>query len=83
MLRRHRGGAGTPPKYTSSTSAPLAPYRYGTVAGSSQRQTTRSAGAPADLIVWRCEEPAAVPYRYGAAAQLIERVYIAGAPVPA
>jgi imidazolonepropionase len=42
---------------------------------------TLAAGAPADLIVWRCEEPAAVPYRYGAAASLIERVYIAGAPV--
>jgi imidazolonepropionase len=39
------------------------------------------AGAPADLIVWGCEDPASVPYRYGAAAALIERVYIAGAPV--
>jgi imidazolonepropionase len=41
---------------------------------------TLAPGAPADLIVWRCDEPAAVPYRYGAAASLIERVYVAGAP---
>lgn len=41
---------------------------------------TLVAGAPADLIAWRCDEPGAVPYRYGAAASLIERVYIAGAP---
>ncbi|HSK00161.1 MAG TPA: imidazolonepropionase [Kofleriaceae bacterium] len=40
---------------------------------------TLAPGAPADLIVWRCDEPAAVPYRYGAAAALIERVYVAGA----
>lgn len=41
---------------------------------------TLAPGAPADLIMWRCDEPAAVPYRYGAAASLIERVYVAGAP---
>jgi imidazolonepropionase len=41
---------------------------------------TLVAGAPADLVVWRCEDPAAVPYRYGAAASLIERVLISGAP---
>ncbi len=41
---------------------------------------TLAAGAPADLILWRCDEPAAVPYRYGAAGSLIERVYLAGAP---
>jgi imidazolonepropionase len=41
---------------------------------------TLAAGAPADLVVWRCEDPAAVPYRYGAAASLIDRVYVAGAP---
>jgi len=41
---------------------------------------TLAPGAPADLIVWRCEEPGAVPYRYGAAASLIERVYVAGIP---
>jgi len=39
---------------------------------------TLAAGAPADLIVWECDEPGAVPYRYGAAAQLINRVYVAG-----
>lgn len=44
---------------------------------------TLAAGAPADLVVWGCDEPGAVPYRYGAAAALIERVYIAGAPLDA
>ncbi|HWO25595.1 MAG TPA: imidazolonepropionase [Kofleriaceae bacterium] len=42
---------------------------------------TLAAGAPADWILWRCDDPAAVPYRYGAAASLIDRVYVAGAPV--
>jgi imidazolonepropionase len=41
---------------------------------------TLAPGAPADLILWRCDAPAAVPYRYGAAGSLIERVYVAGAP---
>jgi imidazolonepropionase len=36
------------------------------------------AGAPADLVIWRCDEPAAVPYRYGAGASLIDAVYVAG-----
>jgi imidazolonepropionase len=40
---------------------------------------TITAGARGDLVVWRCDEPAAVPYRYGAAAQLIDRVIVAGA----
>jgi len=40
---------------------------------------TLVAGAPADLVLWRCDDPAAVPYRYGVAAQLIERVHVAGA----
>jgi imidazolonepropionase len=35
-------------------------------------------GAPADLVVWRCDEPAQVPYHYGA--NLVEAVYLAGAP---
>lgn len=39
------------------------------------------AGAPADLVVWSCEDPATVPYRYGAAAGLIESVYVAGTPI--
>ena len=43
---------------------------------------TLVAGAPADLIVWRCEDPAEVPYRYGAAASLIDRVHAGGAAVP-
>lgn len=36
--------------------------------------------APADLIVWRCDDPAAVPYQYGASSSLIETVYVAGKP---
>jgi imidazolonepropionase len=37
--------------------------------------------APADLIVWTCDDPATVPYRYGASASLIETVYVAGKPL--
>lgn len=39
-----------------------------------------SVGSPGDLIVWACEEPAAVPYRYGASAALVETVYVGGVP---
>lgn len=39
---------------------------------------TITAGAPADLVVWSCREPAEVPYRY--AANLVERVIVAGVP---
>jgi len=38
--------------------------------------------APADLIVWTCDDPATIPYRYGAAAALIDTVYVAGTPLP-
>lgn len=38
-------------------------------------------GAPADLILWRCREPAEVPYRYGAGASLVDRVFVGGEPV--
>lgn len=37
-------------------------------------------GAAADLIVWACEDPATVPYQYGASRSLIEAVYVAGKP---
>ncbi|HEY0990009.1 MAG TPA: amidohydrolase family protein, partial [Kofleriaceae bacterium] len=37
-------------------------------------------GARADLIVWACDEPAHIPYRYGAAARLIDAVVVAGEP---
>jgi imidazolonepropionase len=37
-------------------------------------------GAPADFVVWRCEDPATVPYRYGA--PLVDEVYVAGTPAP-
>jgi imidazolonepropionase len=41
---------------------------------------TLTTGARADLVVWRCDDPAYVPYRYGAAGTLIDQVYVAGAP---
>jgi imidazolonepropionase len=33
----------------------------------------------ADLVVWNCETPAEVPYRYGVS--LVDKVYVAGKPV--
>ena len=41
---------------------------------------TLAVGAPADLVIWRCEDPSTVPYRYGA--PLVDEVYVAGAPAP-
>lgn len=35
-------------------------------------------GARADLIVWDCDDPAYVPYRYGAGARLIDAIFVAG-----
>ena len=32
--------------------------------------------APADVVIWNCDEPAHVPYRYGT--NLVDRVFIAG-----
>jgi imidazolonepropionase len=40
---------------------------------------TLVAGAPGDVVVWSCEQPADVPYRYGA--NLVHAVYVAGEPV--
>lgn len=37
-----------------------------------------AAGRRADLILWGCSEPAAVPYRYGAATSLVEAVFVGG-----
>jgi imidazolonepropionase len=39
---------------------------------------TITVGARGDLVIWRCDDPAAVPYRYGAATQLIEAVIVDG-----
>ena len=39
---------------------------------------TISPGARGDLILWRCDDPAHVPYRYGAATRLIETLFVAG-----
>jgi imidazolonepropionase len=36
-------------------------------------------GAPADLVIWNCDEPAHVPYRYGA--NLVGAVYVGGVAV--
>lgn len=38
---------------------------------------TLAPGAPADLVVWRCDDPAHVPYQYDA--RLVDAVYLAGA----
>jgi imidazolonepropionase len=37
-------------------------------------------GAPSDAVVWRCESPADVPYRYGA--DLVESRYVGGIALP-
>jgi imidazolonepropionase len=37
-------------------------------------------GARADLIVWACDDPAEVPYRYGAGTRLVDAIFVAGAP---
>jgi imidazolonepropionase len=39
---------------------------------------TLAPGAPGDVVVWNCEQPAHVPYRYGT--NLVHAVYIAGEP---
>jgi imidazolonepropionase len=39
---------------------------------------TLAPGAPADVVVWGCEQPAQVPYRYGT--NLVHAVYVAGEP---
>jgi imidazolonepropionase len=39
---------------------------------------TISRGARGDVIVWDCDDPAHVPYRYGAATRLIDAVFVAG-----
>lgn len=43
---------------------------------------TIQVGGAADLVVWACDDPATVPYRYGSATRLIETVYAAGTPLP-
>jgi imidazolonepropionase len=35
-------------------------------------------GARADLIVWDCDDPAYVPYRYGAGTRLIDAIFVGG-----
>jgi len=35
-------------------------------------------GARADLVVWNCDDPADVPYRYGT--DLVDTVYVGGLP---
>jgi imidazolonepropionase len=37
---------------------------------------TLAPDAPADLVIWNCDDPAQVPYRYGT--NLVDRVFIAG-----
>jgi imidazolonepropionase len=40
-------------------------------------------GARGDLIVWDCDDPAHIPYRYGAATRLIRAIFLAGERVAA
>jgi imidazolonepropionase len=39
---------------------------------------TIARGTRADVILWDCDDPAHVPYRYGAATRLIDAVFVAG-----
>jgi imidazolonepropionase len=39
---------------------------------------TLTRGSRADVILWGCDDPAHVPYRYGAATRLIDAVFVAG-----
>ena len=39
---------------------------------------TLAMGAPGDVVMWDCEQPAHVPYRYGT--NLVHAVYVAGEP---
>lgn len=41
---------------------------------------TLQVGGPADLVLWACDDPATVPYRYGSASRLVETVYVGGEP---
>lgn len=41
---------------------------------------TIAPGVRGDMLVWDCDEPAAIPYRYGAAHRLLRSVYVAGTP---
>lgn len=43
---------------------------------------TLAVGAPADLVMWACDEPSAIPYRYGAASALVDAVYVGGSMQP-
>jgi imidazolonepropionase len=40
------------------------------------------AGTRADLILWGCDDPATIPYRYGSAAALIDAVFVEGQRQP-
>jgi imidazolonepropionase len=42
----------------------------------SLRVGTLAPDAPADIVIWNCDDPAHVPYRYGT--NLVDRVLIAG-----
>jgi imidazolonepropionase len=42
---------------------------------------TLTRGARGDLILWGCDDPAHVPYRYAAATRLIDAILVAGAPL--
>jgi imidazolonepropionase len=39
---------------------------------------TLTVGARADFVIWNCDDPATVPYRYGSGTDLIEGVFVGG-----
>jgi imidazolonepropionase len=39
---------------------------------------TLTRGARGDLLVWGCDEPAYIAYRYGTATPLIDEIFVAG-----
>lgn len=42
---------------------------------------TITRGARGDVILWSCDDPAYIPYRYGAATRLIDAIFVAGDPL--
>jgi len=39
---------------------------------------TIARGARGDLVVWACDDPPYIPYRYGAGTRLIDAIFVAG-----
>ncbi len=54
--------------------------RHAATALGIEKGGTLQVGARADLILWSCDDPATVPYRYGSATSQIESAYVGGKP---